>query len=98
MYTDDVLQNLPLKDERQRKLDHHVLTHFHELDKTKMPANSRPGPKFQNDTMYEMQNWLNQTTERNMAPISDVAWIIAGQFCSDDQTIPIWGALVSRLR
>ena len=41
-----VLQNLPRKDERQRKLDHHVLTRFHEHDKAKMSAYSRPGPNF----------------------------------------------------
>ena len=39
-----------------------------------------------------MENWLNQTTERNLAYIRDVAWIIARQLCSDDQKIPIWGA------
>ena len=87
-----VLQNRSLKDERQRNFGQHVLTRFHEYDKAKMPANSRPGPKFQNGTVYEMENWLNQTTERNLASISDVAWIIARQFCSDDQKIPICGA------
>ena len=87
-----VLENVPLKVERQRKLDHQVLTRFHELDKAKMPASGRPVPKFQNGTVFEMENWMNQNRERNMASVSDTAWIIARQFCSNDQKIPIWGA------
>ena len=87
-----VLENVPLKVERQRKLDHQVLTRFHELDKAKMPASGRPVPKFQNGTVFEMENWMNQNRERNVASVSDTAWIIARQFCSNDQKIPIWGA------
>ena len=77
---------------RSAKLDHKVLTRFHELDSAKFPSNGRPNPHFKNGTEYEMERWLSKKAHTSLSTNTNLAWTIARHFCSDDQKVPIWGA------
>ena len=44
--SDNSLTESLIQSRRSAKLDHQVLTRFHELDKAKLPSNGRPNPCF----------------------------------------------------
>ena len=90
--SDTIMTGTPAQQSnRSAKIDHKVLTRFHELDKAIHPSNARPSPHFQNGTEYEMERWLNEKTHTCLSANTNLAWAIARQFGSDDQKVPVWG-------
>ena len=90
--SDTIMTETPAQQSnRSAKIDHKVLTRFHELDKAILPSNARPSPHFQNGTEYEMERWLNEKTHTYLSANTNLAWAIARQFGSDDQKVPVWG-------